>query len=967
MKKITFFTLLILFAAGLFAQTAEVAPYVGVATNPSLKQTNAAWTYQFTNSISSLVWGPASYGIESDGTYLYTTKYTANKFYKLTTAGALVDSFAITGATFTGGIRDLAYDGTYFYGSNFTNVVYKMDFTAKTQVSTITLPTGFLVRHIAFDPLANSGAGGLWCGPWNVTGPRLYSMTGAYLDSIPAANISGGAYAAAGSAYDNVTPGGPYLWLQSYTGSTTPTNINLIQIKLSTKLVSLVHDIMPDNAVFTSTPGGLFQKTNLISGTTTIGGLLQGTYIWGANLASTILVADGMHIASLNMQSVVQTNTPQTLTGTLNNTGSNTITAFNLNYSINGGATVTQNVTGASILGQTAYTYSHTTAWTPATNSTYTIKLWASSVNGTYNSDTLTKVVSSMATLYYKKAVLEEYTGIHCQYCPDGHKKANDYKALHPNDVFIINLHQGGYATPGAGEPDFRTTFGDALAAQTGLTGYPAATINRHVFSPLTVTATSDRTQWPTFGDQVLATPTYATMNIDSAKLDVQTRVLTVKVSAHYYANSPLVNMMNVALIQNNVEGPQTGAATWNPTQILPNGSYNHGHMLRHLLTGQWGDTILTTTSGTNFLKTYTYTLPASINLVDLDLGNVGLVGFIAEGKQEIITGAEKTPVLTNILYAKDISLVSITTANEICAPNLVPVVKVTSLGSDTVTSIAFSYTVNGGTAATYTWTGTMLPFSSKTITFPAITGFTVLASNAITIGVTTVNGVADQNTANNSQTKSNILKTSNTTSGATGHVFTFTQDQYGSESTWKITDDAANIIASGGPYADLTAAGVLAHPVNLTFSATGCYTLTVVDAYGDGINAGYGAGSYQLVNAANQVVVSSNGQYGTGEQKLFQLLSLIGIDENAGLTEFSLTPNPARDNVQLSFNTKGSQQVNVSIYNNLGALVYNHNEGVLTSGNHTLNVRFGNLSSGIYYMNLKAGENNISKKIVIE
>jgi hypothetical protein len=712
----------------------------------------------------------------------------------------------------------------------------------------------------------------------------------------------------------------------------------------------------------------LFQKTNLITGTTTLGGLIQGTAVWGADLASTTPPANGMNINTLNVLSAVQVNTPQTLAGMLTNSGSTAVTAMDLNYSVNGGANVTQALSGLNIAGLATYNYSHATIWTPANTGTYTIKLWASNINGnaSLSSDTITKIVNAMASLVFKKVVLEEYTGIHCTYCPDGHKIANQYKALHPNDVFLINIHQGSFATPSAGEPDFRTTFGDALANQTGLTGYPSGTINRHLFPPATTTALS-RSVWAARGDEILAIPTYASMEVDSAIVDAQTRELKVYVKANYIGSASAVNMMNVALLQDNIEGPQTGGST-NPAQMLPNGKYNHNHALRHMLTGQWGDTIAVTAAGTTFQKVYTYTLPNAIVNIDVELGNLSVIAFIAEGKQEIITGAENHVSVGNILYQKDASIESITAASEICAPELKPVLKVKNLGSDVITAIAFTYSVNGGTPNTYNWTGSITPFASVSIDVPAITGFTVLATNAITFNVVSVNGVTDQNAANNSITKSNILQTTNATNGATGHVFTFTQDRYGSESTWKIIEDATStVIAQGGPYADLSANGVLAHNVNVTFSATGCYSVIVNDSYGDGINAGYGAGSYKLVNAANQTVISSTGQFQKEERKLFNFTSLIGIEENSAISVFSLTPNPAKNNVEVSFNLNDNNDVNISIYNSLGAMVYNQNEGSLTSGNHTVNVNVSKLSSGVYYMNVKAGDNTIAKKLIIE
>ena len=36
-----------------------------------------------------------------------------------------------------------------------------------------------------------------------------------------------------------------------------------------------------------------------------------------------------------------------------------------------------------------------------------------------------------------KKVILEEYTGIHCTYCPDGHEIAESIKDQYPDDVLL--------------------------------------------------------------------------------------------------------------------------------------------------------------------------------------------------------------------------------------------------------------------------------------------------------------------------------------------------------------------------------------------------------------------------------------------------------------------------------------------------------------------------------------------------
>ena len=53
-------------------------------------------------------------------------------------------------------------------------------------------------------------------------------------------------------------------------------------------------------------------------------------------------------------------------------------------------------------------------------------------------------IVSTIAE--NKNAIVEESTGIHCSYCPDGHAILNQLIEQNPNDIFVIKFHEGGYA-----------------------------------------------------------------------------------------------------------------------------------------------------------------------------------------------------------------------------------------------------------------------------------------------------------------------------------------------------------------------------------------------------------------------------------------------------------------------------------------------------------------------------------------
>src|SRR5690606_33060545 len=126
-----------------------------------------------------------------------------------------------------------------------------------------------------------------------------------------------------------------------------------------------------------------------------------------------------------------------------------------------------------------------------------------------------------------KNVVLEEFTGIHCQFCPQGHAIAKAIQDGNPDDVSLINIHVGGYATPGSGEPDFRTPYGPAILGQTGLTGYPGGTVNRHVFPGRGMTpggTAMGRSSWTVSSAETMAAPSNVNVAVE-AEIDVQTNL----------------------------------------------------------------------------------------------------------------------------------------------------------------------------------------------------------------------------------------------------------------------------------------------------------------------------------------------------------------------------------------------------------------------------------------------------------
>ncbi len=320
-----------------------------------------------------------------------------------------------------------------------------------------------------------------------------------------------------------------------------------------------------------------------------------------------------------------------------------------------------------------------------------------------------------------KNVVLEEYTGINCPYCPDGHRIANELMETYPGRVFAINIHQGSYASPSTGQPDYRTSFGDALAGQTNLTGYPCGTINRHVFSspaPMTAGGTAHgRGNWNNCANQIMAVTSPVNVAID-ASLNEATREISILLEVYYTSNEAMsTNKVNIAVLQDYVLGPQSGSS-YNPDYIFGT-QYYHMHMLRTLLFGQWGITIPTTTAGTFWDTAFVYTVPANYGAIPAELFDLALVAFVSQGNQEILSGDEY-----RIPYALDAGVKDIANVpSMVCGTTpFSPTFTLFNNGSTTITSATIDYTIDGGAASTINFTGSLAMGDDTVITLPAIT-----------------------------------------------------------------------------------------------------------------------------------------------------------------------------------------------------------------------------------------------------
>ena len=557
-----------------------------------------------------------------------------------------------------------------------------------------------------------------------------------------------------------------------------------------------------------------------------------------------------------------------------------------------------------------------------------------------------------------RKVVLEEFTGVNCGNCPDGHRRANALRDAHPGEVFLINIHQGSYAYPA--EIDLRTNYGDALASQAGINSYPNATINRHSFNGSI--AVADRTAWTSLSEGLLSTEAYANIAA-KATVDWQTREMQVTVQVYYTGNSPAsTNYLNVALLQDYIYGPQAGMNA-NMEQVDGN-QYVHMHALRDLITGQWGEEITTTTQGSFVEKTYTYTIPEAVREVPVEMGNISVVAFLAEGRTEIITACEANLSFTNggpdyILHLSNFAQ----EAHNTCDSRIRFSAKAEIRAAvEPVSSMDFILnTPDGQREYTHTFepaleAGSTVTFTSEPIEFP------INQEMEASLSLAAVNGSdnfpeMDSLTADFSKYYMNIPSQE--------MILTVAQDQYGEEITWNVVTDEGDTIGQGGPYANLQNMGTRNRIDTLTL-AEGCQTFTIYDATGDGIHNTQGDGHIDFSDIEGNTLLTRDGDYGDSAVVMISY-NLPFANENAMVQiKAQLYPNPASENANLRFETEAACQADIKILNQAGQCVLDLGKQDIPAGIHTVSIPVNSLGNGIYIIHVQGqGFQGIQKLIV--
>ncbi len=399
-----------------------------------------------------------------------------------------------------------------------------------------------------------------------------------------------------------------------------------------------------------------------------------------------------------NLKSLYNSGSAVAISGTVVNSGSDTLNSFTMHYQIDGNSAQNLSVTSANIAPGASYTYSFANSYTAASGS-HMLKVWteANTVNGSNTdvhlcNDTISfnfAVPAGTKKTPYLPLV-EEFTGAWCGWCPNGALTMDSLMKVVP-DAPLVAIH-GPIAYGLSNDQMMLQKAAPIVSAYAS--GFPSAAMGRQVFNnngALAVSAgvSTDGYEWVGLY-KTIANQTYAPVQISMNKsydATAQTMDVTVKANFVDYA-IPGDIRVNLYVTEDGVTGSGAG---WD--QHIYSGIYNdannplyhrknsvadpnyapgtawfmhgwtHNHVLRDIISATWGDSgIIPMMPIINQTYQQSYT---GIDVSSYNVNNVKIIAFLSyydpsiykmqvlnASKASYFTGVEEMSKASNVHMA---------------------------------------------------------------------------------------------------------------------------------------------------------------------------------------------------------------------------------------------------------------------------------------------------------------------------
>lgn len=283
--------------------------------------------------------------------------------------------------------------------------------------------------------------------------------------------------------------------------------------------------------------------------------------------------------------------------------------------------------------------------------------------------------------------------------------------------------------------------------------------------------------------------------------------------------------------------------------------------------------------------------------------------------------------------------------------------VKLRNLGSNSITAAVVNIKENGTVVATKNFAGTFNQFTNKTITFDPMA---FNQGSTYTFEVASANG----NPMYNGTLSASDLTTefsTDTTQNIEVRVYT---DNWPTEISWNIKNSAGVTVASGGPYvgdanngggADANTTKI--HSVALP-TVDECYTINLIDSYGDGWGLGNTPHGMEIFADGTSVLNIPVDNFGgaLAKQNALRTVATMGTDMFAA-NKPKIYPNPSTGIVSFEHENIAS----IEVVDLTGKVLVSKTENITNSLDLT------NLNDGVYFVKINSNNKIVTEKIIIK
>ena len=186
--------------------------------------------------------------------------------------------------------------------------------------------------------------------------------------------------------------------------------------------------------------------------------------------------------------------------------------------------------------------------------------------------------------------------------------------------------------------------------------------------------------------------------------------------------------------------------------------------------------------------------------------------------------------------------------------------------------------------------------------------------------------------------------------------------DLKASETSWRITSEDGSVIYESEALENDTF-----YLEEFLIMEGGCYTFEILDSFGDGLIQGPtidgpANGFIQLISFYTGMLFNDH-NYEAGTKIRFTVdPNLIDVDENEALA-FSLSPNPASNEINIQFGENTKQQTQIEIVDALGRVITQ--QEVAAQSNH-IQMNVADIATGVYFVKIQSGNSSRTERLII-